>query len=128
MCLRGKRARINELQRLLKGDGSDEEHEIEAMINYLETDDKNDTGLLVASSTIVKTEDQKHEIAEFDGIVIYPNRKQEQIVLLEAKNVENKAAGARNQIKKKLNKLGIAYNPETIIRFNKDAYIKMTIE
>lgn len=126
ICTRGHQSRKIELRKMLNNGTADARHEVEAMIDFLDDDSKNDVAILVFGSTVV-LDDSNQDIAEFDGIVVFPNRKQEQIVLLEAKNTRRKPFKGRRCLIEKLEKLGIQYSEEDVIVFGHDAYFKITI-
>lgn len=103
ICTRGKNKRIQELENLLKlYEGSDDQrHESELMLNVLRLDSGNDTSLTVPASVLVydsKSIGKKE--AEFDGIIIYPFRKGNQIIFLEAKNIDQSYSKGKNALQK----------------------------
>ncbi len=126
ICTKGKQRRIVELSKLMYDGTEDQQHEVKAMMVYLQNEQLNDIAITVPGSTIVYGDDGK-TIAEFDGIVIFPNRKQNQIVLIEAKNTKRKPGYGKNCLLSKLTDLGIGFNPNDIKRFDHDAYYRMTV-
>lgn len=99
LCTRGKRQRTAEIKSLLaKGNGNtDERHEVEFMLDCLIQDDINDTSITIPSSILIYQKDLPgKKLSEFDGMVIHPMRKSEQIMLLEAKNTDSNPSYAKN--------------------------------
>ena len=125
VCTRGKNARITELKKLLVNGTPDEQHEAEAMISFLESDDLGDITITVSGSTVVYQDGKT--LCEFDGIIIFPNRDAEQVVLIEAKNTNEKPSYGKNCLTGKLKKLGIAFDPGDVVVFRHDAYLKLSI-
>lgn len=125
ICTKGKRSRIVELDRLLKNSKGDvtQNHEVLFMRDVLANDVKNDICLLVPSSIIVfRKSDNACKLCEFDGLVLFPNRKKEQIAFLEAKYRRDKASLSQKCLSDKLNKLNIPINSDDIILCGRDAY------
>ena len=58
---------------------------------------------------------------EFDGFIIHPYRKTQQVVFLEAK-VSREAGHAESELKQKLVKLGFSVPSDSIIRSGNDAH------
>lgn len=129
LCTRGKKSRILEIESLLsKGNGKiDERHEVEFIYNYLIKDNNNDTSITVPASVLIHKDSTGKKLCEFDGMVIYPMRKSDQIILLEAKNTELRPLYAKNCLLKKLKLLHYEFNEDSIETFGHDALIKLTI-
>ena len=86
----------------------------------MQKDSTNDVAIILPSSLQVQA--GITPLCEFDGLVIYPNRSQSQIVFLEAKNTSQKPQRAKNQLGKKFDKLHIVHDKKQIITVGHDAY------
>lgn len=130
VCTRGNISHINELNRLLKNNvgTEDDQHEVEFIVRCLRDDGKNDVCITVPSSIVILEKDNKvRKICEFDGIIIYPNRKENQIILLEAKNTSKSPSYAKKCLFKKLDTLKFDYNEKQIITDRFDSILKFEI-
>ncbi len=130
LCTRGKNSRIEELKNILEqGLGTnDERHEVEFLISCLDNDNKNDISITVPSSILVLEKDkQVKKICEFDGMIIHPNRENNQIVILEAKNINKSPSFAKKCLVKNLEKLNIPYDEDSLEIRNYDAMVKISI-
>ena len=130
LCARGKNRRIAELKTLLKqGKGtSDERHEVEFLIRRLLTEANSDTSIIIPGSIQVYQKDAPgNKLGEFDGMVICPMRKSEQILLLEAKNTSSAPNYGRSCLLKTLTKIEFPYRKDNIVVDGRDAYLKVTI-
>ena len=108
ICTRGKKARLNGIDILLKYEKGteDERHEVEFIRNCLSNDTINDTSIIVPASIVVYTpQNTGDKSCEFDGIVIHPFRKRGQVRFFEAKNTDYKPSYARKCLIKKFKKL-----------------------
>ena len=129
ICTKGKKSRIQELQQLLadsRAADADKKHEVCALIDYLQNDSINDVTITVPGSTVVYKETGEG-LAEFDGIIIYPNRTLNQVVLIEAKNTDYRPSYGKSCLKGKLKNIGIPFDPKRIIVFNHDAYYRISL-
>ena len=126
LCTKGKNSRIKELRKIIVNGSEDEKHEIEAMIAYLQKDPANDTTITVSGSTVVYKK-KGEATSEFDGIIIFPNRDKNQIVLLEAKNMDYRPGYGKSCLNKKLKNLGMTYEYKDIIVFDHDAYYCISV-
>ncbi len=130
ICTRGKNARSKEIITLLGTNiGSDDEkHEVEFLLSRLQGDNINDTTITVPGSILVydKSANGK-KLCEFDGMIIYPTRKINQVVFLEAKNRHIQPAYAKKCLRNKFDKLSLKYNDESIGIIDRDAYMEYTI-
>ncbi|WP_244270423.1 hypothetical protein [Proteiniborus ethanoligenes] len=129
-CTRWKSNRINELKNILEQDlGTDDErHEVEFLISRLVDDDKNDISITVPSSILVIEKDrQGKKLCEFDGMIIYLNRKNNQVIFLEAKNTTNSPFFAKKCLGDKLKKLNIPFTEDSVEIRNYDAMLKISI-
>jgi len=127
--VRGSRKRWGLLNKALlesKTHNEDSKHELEFMRDYLKRDHKNDYTIMIPASIKVKTPVFK-DLCEIDGIIVFPYRTADQIVILEAKN-RAIAGRAAHCIKEKLEKLSIPYDEERFILINKDAAYPLSIE
>lgn len=130
LCTRGKKQRVHEVESLLKkGNGNiDERHEVEFMRNCLIQDEINDTSITIPASVLIyKKELPVGKLCEFDGLVIHPMRKNEQVVFFESKNTSRNPSNARKCLSEKFAKLSIEYNKNDINTIGYDAMVKMSI-
>ena len=131
LCTRGKLARINELQSLLRESigNDDQNHEVAFLIDQLKDDSVNDTSITIPASIIVYNKERPGmTLCEFDGMLIHPFRKTEQIVFSEAKNRYRKPSEAKTCLVDKFSKLTLKYDDTKILTINHDAFMKYTIE
>lgn len=129
-CTRGKNSRIKEVERLLNDNigSEDQRHECELLVNVLKEDSMNDTTLTVPASILVYDKNALgKKISEFDGIIIHPLRKKEQVIFLEAKNISHTPSEGKKCLIDKFNKLSILYSEEDIEIRNSDAVMKYSI-
>lgn len=126
ICNKGKNQRIKAINRILKGTEAtaDQIHEVEFMKKVLSKDTKSDTSLTIPSSIVVYNE--KDELCEIDGMILYPNRRKNNVVFLEAKNT-SESAKAKPKLIRKLKKLSIQYEDKNACMSNHDASITITI-
>lgn len=125
ICTRGKNSRVKELRSLLCASvgTEDENHEVEFLLSQLESDSINDTSITLPASILVYQKDAVgRKLCEFDGMIIHPMRKMDQVVFLEAKNRNEKPAFGKNCLKEKLDKFPIRYNYDDIQIVSCDAY------
>jgi len=130
ICTRGKKRRISEIKSILAKEygNEDERHEVEFMLSYLLQDSINDTSITIPGSILIYNKDSPgQKRCEFDGMVIHPMRKNEQIILLEAKNTEAAPSKAKNCLSKKLDELKFPHNKACIKVFGYDALLKVTL-
>ena len=131
ICTRGKNSRVKELRSLLCASAGteDENHEVEFLLSQLESDSINDTSITLPASILVYQKDAVgRKLCEFDGMIIHPMRKMDQVVFLEAKNRNEKPAFGKNCLKEKLDKFPIRYNYDDIQIVSCDAYLKYSIQ
>lgn len=126
-CTRGKNSRIREIQSLLSlGLGNDDErHEVQFMLNCLMQDTINDTSITMPSSILVYQKGKK--LCEFDGMIIHPMRKKEQIIFLESKNTVRKPSNAKKCLSGSLDKLAFTYEKSDIQTQGYDCQLKVSI-
>lgn len=130
LCTKGKSKRIKNLKNLLETShaGEDAKHEVEFMESQLVQDYRNDTSICVpASIEVSKKEEPGKQLCEFDGIVIHPMRKSEQVVFLEAKNTADHPGYGKKCLRRKLSKLKVSYKEEEIIVVDHDAVMKYSV-
>ena len=127
-AVRGHRARIRLLDAVIAQIGdADNKHEVEVLRDYLSNDRKNDVCIAVPSSVKACRSPGNSVAAEFDGLLIYPNRVREQVVFFEAKNRKDKPSRAKRALKIKFDGLSLACGEDDIRIIGKDAYYKYTI-
>lgn len=111
---RGSKARLKSLRTLEKENKScanvDELHEISVLTDILSNENKNDLGLTISSSIIVIDKTNNRDIAEFDGMIIFPNRDSAQIIFVESKNIKRKPSHSIKCLRERLDYLGIKHN------------------
>ncbi len=130
ICTRGKNSRIKELKTLLQNsDGTeDENHEVEFLLSRLVPDSKNDTSVTLPASILVYKKDAVgRKLCEFDGMIIHPMRKANQVVFLEAKNRNHKPTFGKKCLKEKLDKFSLLYCCDDIQVVDCDAYFTYTL-
>jgi len=130
ICTRGKNSRIKELKSLLYNSvgTEDEDHEVVFLLNRLESDYTNDTSITIPASILVYQKDAVgRKLCEFDGMIIHPMRKTDQVVFLEAKNRSEKPAFGKKCLNEKLAKFPIQYNCNDIQIVACDAFMHYTI-
>ncbi len=130
ICTRGKKARIKAITNLLahSGGNNDQEHEVKFLLDMLSKDLKNDLSILIPSSIVVYRDSfGTNKYSEFDGMIIYPMRTEEQIVFLEAKNTTRKPSKARKCLRDNLLKFIDADLIQDIQTENFDAYYKYSL-
>ena len=130
LCTRGKKRRIAEIKSILdKGHGNvDERHEVEFMLSCLSQDSINDTSITIPGSILIFQKDLPgKKLCEFDGMVIHPMRKNEQIILLEAKNTVATPSFAKKCLSEKLDKLNFEYKKDAIEICGYDSLLKVSL-
>lgn len=131
VCTRGKNAQKKEINKLLESSigNDDENHEIKFILKWIENDSINDTTITIPASILVyKKEEKGKELCEFDGLIINPMRKSDQIIFLEAKNMNKKKNFGKKCLIKKLNKLSFKCNLDDIQNAKCDAFYTYTIK
>lgn len=104
VCTRGKNTRIKEIQSLLKTSiaNEDENHEVEFLLSQIAEDSINDTTITIPASILVYQKDAVgRKLSEFDGLIIHPMRKQNQVIFLEAKNRDKNLVSGKTVLLKK---------------------------
>lgn len=129
-CTRGKNSRIKEIERLLNGcvGNENQKHECNFMLEILKEDSINDTSITVPASILVYDKAAVgRKLSEFDGIIIHPLRKKEQIIFLEAKNFLHSPSEGKSCLIDKFKELDITYKDEDIEIRNSNAVMKFSI-
>lgn len=130
VCTRGSKQRVVEIDRLINNSKANKDtiHEGCVLKSYIEKDCKNDMSILIPSSIVVYDANKINDkLCEFDGLVIYPNRQEEQIIFIEAKNTKEKKNFSKKCLIEKFKKLNIIYDEEKIVIENHDAILGVTI-
>lgn len=124
ICTRGKNARVKDIKTLLSNSigTKDENHEVEFLAGRLENDSVNDTSIMIPASIIVFRKENERKMSEFDGLILYPMRKDKQIIFLEAKNRYRQPNFAKNCLSEKLSLFSFSYDKEDIKVVDYDAY------
>lgn len=131
VCTRGKNARIKELQSLLKSSigNEDENHEVNFLLSRIIDDSINDTTITVPASILIYQKDAVgRNLSEFDGLIIHPMRKSNQIIFLEAKNRDKKPSLGKNCLIEKFDKFSFEYVSDNIEIVDHDAFWKYSIK
>lgn len=129
LCASGYRTKIKELDSLLKkyGKNDDQAYETVIMKNFLLEDKKRDISICIPASIIVDKTNDKSELCELDGLILNPNRKENQVIFFEAKNIKMHPQKGKNHLIKKLEKLNIEFLKEDIEIKQSSAVYKYTI-
>lgn len=131
ICTRGKNSRIKEVQSLLQNSigNEDENHEVKFLLNQLTSDSVNDTSITIPSSILVYKKDAVGRmLCEFDGMIIYPMRKENQVIFLEAKNRNEKPITGKKCLKNKFKNFSFEYDYDDIKIIDCDACFNYTVE
>ena len=131
VCTRGKNKRKKELQALLKSSigNDDENHEVKFLRSQIIKDSINDTTITIPASIIVYKKDTVgRKLSEFDGLVIHPMRKSNQVIFLEAKNRDKNPSLAKKCLIEKFEKFSFEYMPDSIEIVDYDAFLKYSIK
>ena len=126
-CVRGKKKRIKIIDTMLNNSCGtyDQTHEVEHLKNCLIDDPNNFTTLFVPGSIIVYDNNYHEQICEFDGLAVFPTKQNDQILFLEAKNV-NKRSKAVKSLCEKFKKLQINCNKQISLKGH-DAFVYIDI-
>ena len=131
ICTRGKNTRIKEIQSLLKSSigNEDENHEVQFLLSQIVDDSTNDTTITIPASILVYQKDAiGKKLSEFDGLIIHPMRKSNQVIFLEAKNRDKKPNFGKKCLMEKFSKFSFKYAPDTIEIVGYDAFWKYSIK
>lgn len=130
VCTRGKNTRVKEIHSLLKKSigNEDENHEVNFLLSQIKDDSVNDTTITIPASILVYQKDATgRKLCEFDGMIIHPLRKVNQVVFLEAKNRDKQPSVGKKCLIEKFDKLSFNYSPDAIQTVNYDAYWKYSL-
>ncbi|MEI3288592.1 MAG: hypothetical protein V8R56_01770 [Eubacterium sp.] len=130
ICTRGKNTRIKAIQNLLKSSigNEDENHEVEFLLSQISDDSINDTTITIPASILVYQKDAVgRKLSEFDGIIIHPMRKEQQVIFLEAKNRDRKPSFGKNCLMEKFDNFSFEYVADDVMIVDYDAYWKYSI-
>ncbi len=119
------------LQSLLKSSigNEDENHEVNFLLSRIIDDSINDTTITVPASILVYQKDAVgRNLSEFDGLIIHPMRKSNQIIFLEAKNRDKKPSLGKNCLIEKFDKFSFEYVSDNIEIVDHDAFWKYSIK
>lgn len=106
----------------------DENHEVEFLLSQIAGDSINDTTITIPASILVYQKDAVgRKLSEFDGMIIHPMRKENQVIFLEAKNRDRQPSFGKNCLKEKFDKFTFDYSEDDIKIVDYDAYWKYTI-
>lgn len=128
---RGKKSRAKYLESKIQSysNNPDTKHEAEFVLSRLMEDKKNDTAIVIPSSIIVyKDNEPSTPYVEFDGMIVFPNRVENQLIFCEAKNRDQKPGTAKKDLKRKFAKLNVMCRENDIITVGMDAYYTYTVE
>ena len=131
ICTRGKNNRVQKIQSLLDNSiaNEDEEHEIEFLLSQIKDDTINDTSIMIPASILVYQKNAiGRKLSEFDGMVIHPLRKENQVIFLEAKNRGNQPSFGKKCLMGKFDKFSFKYVSNDIKIIDHDAYWKYTLK
>ena len=131
VCTRGKNKRIKEVQSLLQSSSGneDENHEVEFLLSRIVNDSVNDTTITIPASVVVYQKNAAgRKLSEFDGLIIYPMRKSNQVIFLEAKNRDKKPSFGKRCLIEKFKKFTFEYVPDSIEVVDHDAFWKCSIK
>ena len=78
-------------------------------------------------ASIVWSDKENKSRCELDGMLLYPNGDDHQLVLLEAKNKKASGAEAKRCLKKSLQTLEIPYADAHIATRDADAWLRLTV-
>lgn len=130
ICTRGKNARVNEVKLLLNNSigNQDQNHEVEFLLSQIINDIKNDTTVTIPASILVYQKNAVgRKLCEFDGMIIHPMRKSNQVVFLEAKNKSRHPSTGKNCLKEKFDNFTFEYLDKDIEIIDCDACWKYTL-
>ncbi len=131
VCTRGKNTRIKELQALLEFSigNEDQNHEVKFLLSRIADDSINDTTITIPASILVYRKDAiGRKLCEFDGLIIHPMRKSNQVIFLEAKNRDKKPGFAKNCLNEKIKKFSFENPAENIKIVNYNAFWEYSIK
>lgn len=77
---------------------------------------------------VYKKDTVGRKLSEFDGLVIHPMRKSNQVIFLEAKNRDKNPSLAKKCLIEKFEKFSFEYMPDSIEIVDYDAFLKYSIK
>lgn len=131
ICTREKNTRIRAIENLLKSSigNEDENHEVKFLLSQISDDSINDTTITIPASILVYQKDAAgRKLSEFDGMIIHPMRKENQVIFLEAKNRDRQPSFGKNCLIEKFDKFSFEYVSEDVMIIDYDAYWKYSIK
>ena len=129
ICVMGSKQRIIQLSKNITNQNDDIVHEVEFLKTRLKEDNKNDLTISIPDSIKTISNSEEKNKHEFDGLIIFPNRRAKQIVFLEAKNRRHRCGRkkASDCLIEKLDDNGITYNRDSITEIERDAYMYYSV-
>ena len=130
-CAKGFKQNLRGIKELIsKSDAKpDTIHEAEFLSKIMTEQTGKDLCLSICGSIqVFKKEAPAKNFCEFDGMLLYPNRKNGQIVFLEAKNKNEKPGTGKRELGEKLLKLRIPFEDGAIKIDGFDAYCVYNLE
>lgn len=130
VCTRGKNTRVKELRALLKSSigNEDQNHEVKFLLSRIDNDSINDTTIAIPASILVyRKEVGGQKLCEFDGLIIHPMRKSNQIIFLEAKNRDKKPCFGKKCLVEKIKKFSFWNLTESVEIVDYNAFWKYSI-
>ena len=107
----------------------DENHEVQFLLSQIVDDSTNDTTITIPASILVYQKDAiGRKLSEFDGLIIHPMRKSNQVIFLAAKNRDKKPNFGKKCLMEKFSKFSFKYAPDTIEIVGYDAFWKYSIK
>lgn len=82
---------------------------------------------LLCGLILVRQDSPGEKLCEFDGMIIHPNRKSSQVILMEAKNTSTTPSYAKKCLCEKLDQIGYLYNKDSIEIKDYDAYLSLSV-
>ena len=118
ICTKGRTKRIQLIRKAMKSEfgKEDEVHEAEHLCSVLAEDTKNDVCIALPCSILVYEKEKNSKLCGFDGMIIFPNRKERQVVFLKAKNRKNNPTVGKTELMKKMHKLQLSYKEEIQVK------------
>ena len=105
----------------------DQRYEVEHLKYCLMQNQTNNMALLIPSSIVVYNSQKPDQmLCEFDGLVIYPTKKEEQILFLESKNT-NERGKAKKCLCRKFKRLNLSCDMNQIQSHKQNVYTYQTI-
>lgn len=130
ICTRGSNSRKKAISSLLAKSRANDDlnHEVDFLLSRLKKDERNDICISVPASIQIYNKDNigKH-LCEFDGMIIYPNRGDKQVVFLEAKNTGKNPSKAMNCLVEKFENFTFDYKKKDIQTLDYDAFFEYSI-